>query len=92
MMCVFGDYLIKEYLSVEFDIWDNILIDDDDFFVVVSDGLWNVMSNDEVVEYVLVQMIVEGVVKVLVVVVFRRGSRDDILVFVVCFKDLSFLS
>lgn len=54
MMCVFGDYLIKEYLSVEFDIWDNILIDDDDFFVVVSDGLWNVMSNDEVVEYVLV--------------------------------------
>lgn len=69
MFCVFGDYIIKEYLSVEFDIWDNSLIDEDDFFIVVSDGLWKVMNSDEVVEFVLVQEIVERVVKVLVVVV-----------------------
>uniref|UniRef100_A0A7I4B5P4 PPM-type phosphatase domain-containing protein n=1 Tax=Physcomitrium patens TaxID=3218 RepID=A0A7I4B5P4_PHYPA len=92
MTRAFGDYSIKEHLSVEPDIWDNILTDDDDFFVVASDGLWNVMSNDEAVEHVLAQTTAEGAAKVLAAAALRRGSRDDISVLVVCLKDLSSLS
>jgi serine/threonine protein phosphatase PrpC len=92
MTRAFGDYSIKEHLSVEPDIWDNILTDDDDFFVVASDGLWNVMSNDEAVEHVLAQKTAEGAAKVLAASALKRGSRDDISVLVVCLKDLSSLS
>jgi protein phosphatase 1L len=92
MSRAFGDYIIKEHLSVEPDIWDNTLTDEDDFLIVASDGLWKVMNNDEAVAHVLAQESAEGAAKVLAAAALRRGSRDDISVLVVCLKDLSSLS
>lgn len=92
MSRAFGDYIIKEHLSVEPDIWDNSLTDEDDFLIVASDGLWKVMNNDEAVQHVLAQKTAEGAAKVLAAAALRRGSRDDISVLVVCLKDLSSLN
>lgn len=92
MSRAFGDYIIKEHLSVEPDIWDNKLTDEDDFFIVASDGLWKVMNNEEAVAHVLAQENAEGAAKVLAAAALRRGSRDDISVLVICLKDLTSLS
>lgn len=89
MSRAFGDYVIKEHLSVEPDVWDNALTDEDDFFIVASDGLWKVMSNDEAVAHVLAQESAEGAAKVLAAAALRRGSKDDISVLVICLKELS---
>lgn len=91
MSRAFGDYIIKEHLSVEPDIWDNNLTDEDDFFIVASDGLWKVMNNEEAVAHVLAQETAEGAAKVLAAAALRRGSRDDISVLVICLRDLSSL-
>lgn len=91
MSRAFGDYVIKDHLSVEPDIWDSSLSDEDDFLIVASDGLWKVMNNDESVELVLAQSSAQGAAKVLAASALRRGSRDDISVLVVCLKDLSSL-
>jgi serine/threonine protein phosphatase PrpC len=88
MSRAFGDASIKEHLSVEPDIWDNKVTQDDEFFIVASDGLWKVMNNEQAVEHAMAQASAEAAAKVLAAAALRRGSRDDISVLVVCFKDL----
>lgn len=65
------------------------LIGDEDFLILVCDGLWDVVKLGEVVDLV-VQFVVEGgdklfVVKFFVDFVKSRGFNDNILVVVVFF-------
>lgn len=88
MSRAFGDYTIKEHLSVAPDIWDSILTVEDDFFIVASDGLWKVMDNQEAVDHVRAEKTAERAAKALAAAALKRGSHDDISCLVICLKDL----
>ncbi|XP_014499555.1 probable protein phosphatase 2C 11 [Vigna radiata var. radiata] len=49
--CAFGDKLLKPYVVADPEIQEEE-IDGVDFIIIVSDGLWNVISNKEVVSLV----------------------------------------
>ncbi|KAL3694103.1 hypothetical protein R1sor_007754 [Riccia sorocarpa] len=84
MSRAFGDVEIKEHLSVHPDIWDEDLLEDDEFFVIASDGLWNVMSSQEVVDYIQATPgNAEEVAQALVTAAVKRRSTDDISCLVV---------
>lgn len=85
MSRAFGDYTIKEHLSVKPDIWDSSVTKEDDFFIVASDGLWKVMDNQEAVDHVRAQNSAEAAAKGLAATALKRGSRDDISCLVICF-------
>jgi serine/threonine protein phosphatase PrpC len=86
MSRAFGDYTIKQHLSVAPDIWDNCLTEQDDFFIVASDGLWKVMNSQEAVDQVQAEDTAEAAAKALAASALRRGSRDDISCLVICLK------
>ena len=86
MSRAFGDYTIKQHLSVAPDIWDNCLTELDDFFIVASDGLWKVMNSQEAVDQVRAEDTAEAAAKALAASALRRGSRDDISCLVIRLK------
>ncbi|KAL1101916.1 hypothetical protein V6Z11_D05G329000, partial [Gossypium hirsutum] len=77
--CAFDDKSLKSHLQSDPDIqWTNI-DSNKNILILVSDGLWKVMSNQEAVDIAkkfkypqkgLKQLIAEGV---------KRDSKDDIL-------------
>ncbi|KAL2633654.1 hypothetical protein R1flu_005133 [Riccia fluitans] len=84
MSRAFGDYDIKEHLSVHPDIWDQELLEDDEFFVIASDGLWHVMSSQEVVDFVRsTPGDAEEASRALVAAAVERRSKDDVACLVV---------
>ncbi|KAL3694107.1 hypothetical protein R1sor_007758 [Riccia sorocarpa] len=84
MSRAFGDSDMKKHLSVHPDIWDQKLLEDDEFFVIASDGLWHVMSSQQVVDYVRsTPGNAEEVAQALVSAAVERQSKDDIACLVV---------
>lgn len=84
MSRAFGDYDLKEHLSVEPDIWDEQLVEGDEFFVIASDGVWHVMSSQEVVDFVRATPgTAEEVGQAVVAAAIQRQSKDDIACLVV---------
>jgi len=76
------------------DIVSYTLSSDDDFAVLACDGLWDVMSHQDVVEFVLPRLKdidnPQEVTKQLVEEAFKRGSQYNITTLIVTFK--SFLT
>lgn len=84
MSRAFGDYDLKNHLSVHPDIWDEQLTEDDEFFVIASDGVWHVMSSQEVVDYVRsTPGDAEDVAQAVVAAAVERNSKDDIACLIV---------
>lgn len=84
MSRAFGDYDLKEHLSVQPDIWDDQLVVDDEFFVIASDGVWHVMSSQEVVDFVRsTPGTAEKVAQAVVSAALQRHSKDDIACLIV---------
>ncbi|GBG63391.1 hypothetical protein CBR_g38013 [Chara braunii] len=83
----FGDKMLKPYVSAEPEIVDEIVYPSDEFLVLASDGLWDVVSNDEAV--VMVQKFPkdkpEEAAKSLTDEAYKRGSADNITCIVVRF-------
>ncbi|KAL3694104.1 hypothetical protein R1sor_007755 [Riccia sorocarpa] len=91
MSRAFGDADIKEHLSIDPDIWDQELLEDDEFFVIASDGLWHVMSSQEVVDYVRsTPGDAEEVAQALVSAAVERKSFDDVACLVCGFVAMGF--
>jgi serine/threonine protein phosphatase PrpC len=85
-----GDVIIEQYLSQEPDVVDQTL-SHRDFVVMASDGLWDVLSNQEVVQLVQTESSKVGwnpehlttVANKVCMEAFRRGSMDNISVMIV---------
>lgn len=85
-----GDVMIERYLSQDPDLTEQRL-EDRDFIVMASDGLWDVLSNQEVVHMVATEAAKSGwspdnlsaIANKLCLESFRRGSMDNITVVII---------
>ncbi|KAI3887748.1 hypothetical protein MKX03_018595 [Papaver bracteatum] len=82
----FGDKSLKEHLSSEPDVAMEMIDEDTEFFILGSDGLWVVMSNQEAVDTIKDIKDPKSAAKHLVEEALRRKSRDDISCVVVRFQ------
>lgn len=87
MSRVMGDSIVKDIVTSEPEITSHELSKNDRFVVVATDGVWGVMSNQEVVDFVMstspgspIQKITEALVKhcARLWVDVEDGSIDDI--------------
>jgi len=77
----FGDIRLKEPLELVTacpDVTKEILTPADLFFIVASDGMWDVITNEQAVQLVLQCSSSGAASKMLVEEALKRGSRDNI--------------
>ena len=84
----FGDVDCTPYVTHMPQIYDYKINSHDKFLVFACDGLWDVLSNQEVVNYVL-SLIIENYkgnyAKMLAELAYKKGSLDNITVIVYLF-------
>ncbi|XP_058756399.1 probable protein phosphatase 2C 11 [Vicia villosa] len=80
----FGDKFLRPYVVAEPEIQEED-IEGVDFLIVASDGLWNVISNNEAVSLVQNITDAEAASKALIKEAYTRGSSDNITCVVVRF-------
>ncbi|MBA0738129.1 hypothetical protein Gogos_011537 [Gossypium gossypioides] len=81
----FGDKLLKPYVVAEPEIQVEEEIDGVDFIIIASDGLWNVLSNEDAVALVQHITDAEAAARKLIKEAYARGSSDNITCVVVRF-------
>lgn len=90
-----GDRELKEFVIAEPEINTREISEQDEFLIVASDGLWDVVDDNECVE--ITQKILhdssrlDNVAKGLTAEAFERGSKDDISVIVVDLRNYATL-
>jgi protein phosphatase 1L len=82
----FGDRLLKRYVVAEPEIQEDTIKEGVDFLVLASDGLWDVVTNDEAVSMVGPVPDPEDAAKMLTDEAYRRGSADNITCVIVRFN------
>lgn len=81
----FGDLDAKPYVAHEPEIFD-YSIKKDRFIIMASDGLWDVLSNQEAVDFVLSELALKtklSIAKKLAKLAFDKGSQDNISVIII---------
>lgn len=81
----FGDRSLKAHLSSEPDVAEEMIGADTEFFILASDGLWKVMSNQEAVDTIRNIKEPLAAAKRLTEEAVNRKSKDDISCIVVKF-------
>lgn len=81
----FGDRLLKQYVVADPEIQEEVVDSSLEFLILASDGLWDVVSNQEAVEMVKPIEAPEAAARRLMEEAFRRGSADNITCVVVRF-------
>jgi len=83
----FGDLKLKKskYVIAEPEFTETLLLPEDQFAVFASDGLWDVMSEEEVVAFVIKAEDKMKVSEQLAQNAMQQGSKDNIAVLVVYF-------
>lgn len=80
----FGDWAIKEYGVIVNPHVANIELTDDDLFLVIaSDGVWDVIKDEELKELTKTNTNTLEISKNIIVEALRRGSEDNISCFVI---------
>lgn len=82
----FGDRPLKRYVIPTPDIRDEVLTSDDDCLILASDGLWDVVSNQDAVALVRNIKEADRAAHRLVEEAFQRGSNDNISCVVLKFR------
>ncbi|CAK9226169.1 hypothetical protein BDL97_05G018600 [Sphagnum fallax] len=82
----FGDRLLKRYVVAEPEIQEDTIKEGVDFLVLASDGLWDVVTNDEAVSMVGPVPDPEDAARMLTDEAYRRGSADNITCVIVRFN------
>ncbi|CAK9192961.1 unnamed protein product [Sphagnum jensenii] len=87
----FGDRLLKQYVVADPEIQEDTIEKGVDFLVLASDGLWDVVSNDDAVEIVAnilnaEEADAEEAANKLTKEAYRRGSADNITCLIVRFN------
>ncbi|KAE8683444.1 putative protein phosphatase 2C 11 [Hibiscus syriacus] len=80
----FGDKLLKPYVVAEPEIQEEEIVGVD-FIIIASDGLWNVVSNQDAVASVQDVTDAEAAARKLIKEAYARGSSDNITCIVVRF-------
>ncbi|KAK4281995.1 hypothetical protein QN277_013427 [Acacia crassicarpa] len=85
-----GDDDLKPAVTAEPEITETTLSADDEYVVIASDGLWDVMSNKEVISMMKDTVKEAGMCsKRLATEAVERGSKDNITVIVVFLRPVS---
>lgn len=85
-----GDDDLKPAVTAEPEISEKILSSEDEYLVMASDGLWDVISNEEVVSIIRDTVKEPGMcAKRLATEAAERGSKDNITVIVVFLRPVS---
>jgi len=78
----FGDIDVEPYISCVPDIFRYKIEKDDKFVVVACDGLWDVMTNQEVSNFVLKQNKTENIAEKLAIYAIKKGSTDNLTIII----------
>ncbi|PKA50846.1 putative protein phosphatase 2C 59 [Apostasia shenzhenica] len=81
----FGDKLLKQYVVADPEIQEEVVDGSLEFLILASDGLWDVVSNEEAVTMVKAIDDPEEAAKRLMQEAYQRGSADNITCVVVRF-------
>ncbi|CAL5029535.1 unnamed protein product [Urochloa decumbens] len=81
----FGDKLLKQYVVVDPEIREEVVDNTLEFLILASDGLWDVVSNDEAVAMTRSIQDPEEAAKKLLQEAYKRESSDNITCVVVRF-------
>lgn len=81
----FGDKLLKQYVVADPEIKEEKVDSSLEFLILASDGLWDVVSNDEAVSMVKPIEDPEEAARLLLQEAYQRGSADNITCVVVRF-------
>ncbi|EFJ17647.1 hypothetical protein SELMODRAFT_146683 [Selaginella moellendorffii] len=82
----FGDRLLKQFVVAIPEIKEEVITEDVEFFVIASDGLWDVVTNQEAVMLVKSLMDPESAAKRLTQAAIKKGSMDNVSCIVVRFN------
>ncbi|XP_019258352.1 PREDICTED: probable protein phosphatase 2C 28 [Nicotiana attenuata] len=85
MTRAFGDAKVKDHITVEPNVTIEKIDKDTDSIILASDGLWKVMSNEEVAECIRGIEHCNKAAEELITESLMRGSPDDISCVVVMF-------
>ncbi|KAL8160563.1 hypothetical protein V2J09_002100 [Rumex salicifolius] len=85
MSRAFGDRMLKQFVVAEPEIQDLVLNDEHELLVLASDGLWDVVPNEDAVNIARDEEEVEAAARKLTETAFTRGSADNITCIVVRF-------
>ncbi|XP_058735659.1 probable protein phosphatase 2C 28 [Vicia villosa] len=85
MTRAFGDGKLKEHITAEPDVMVKKIDDETEFIILASDGLWKVMTNQEVCDCIRDVDDAQKAAKKLVKEAKSMGSYDDISCIVVMF-------
>ena len=78
----FGDLDVK-YVSDQPDIYKYKVNKDDNFVLLASDGLWDSLSNQDVVEFILNNINKKNSLKNLAKLAIENGSKDNITIILI---------
>eukprot|EP00245_Coleochaete_scutata_P000991 TRINITY_DN11216_c0_g1_i1.p1 TRINITY_DN11216_c0_g1~~TRINITY_DN11216_c0_g1_i1.p1 ORF type:complete len:280 (+),score=49.72 TRINITY_DN11216_c0_g1_i1:261-1100(+) len=81
----FGDRLLKRFVIPEPEIQEEVISTEDEFLVLASDGLWDVVSNQDAVSIGQSLSDPQEVARKLTEEAYRRGSADNITCVVIRF-------
>ncbi|XP_073051855.1 probable protein phosphatase 2C 59 isoform X1 [Primulina eburnea] len=81
----FGDRLLKQYVVADPEIQEQKVDDTLEFLILASDGLWDVVTNEEAVSMTKPIQEPEEAAKRLMQEAYQRGSADNITIVVVRF-------
>jgi serine/threonine protein phosphatase PrpC len=94
----FGDLDSLPYITSQPDIFRYELLSNDKFMIIACDGLWDIMSNQEVVEFILEELNKlsnknkttngngkNNIAKLLGEYAIQKGSYDNITIIIVFF-------
>lgn len=85
-----GDDDVKPAVTAEPEVTETILSTDDEFLVMASDGLWDIISNEEVISIIKDTVKEPGMCsKRLATEAVERGSKDNITVIVIFLRPVS---
>ncbi|CAO2179638.1 unnamed protein product [Urochloa humidicola] len=85
-----GDDDLKPAVTAQPEVVETALSDDDEFLVMASDGLWDVVSNEDVLSIIKDTVKEPGMCsKRLATEAAERGSKDNITVIVVFLRPVS---
>ncbi|KAM0860156.1 hypothetical protein ACQ4PT_046737 [Festuca glaucescens] len=86
MSRAFGNRLLKQFVVAEPEIQEQEIDYEADFLILASDGLWDVVPNEDAVSLVKMEEDPEAAARKLTETAFGRGSGDNITCVVVKFQ------
>nr|AIA78392.1 protein phosphatase 2C [Oryza sativa Japonica Group] len=78
MSRAFGNRLLKPFVVAEPEIQEELVNEDLECLVLASDGLWDVVENEEAVSLAKTEDLPESVARKLTEIAYSRGSADNI--------------